>query len=52
MFFWLCLHAQLQSYIPLNQTGLIVLGRGREGGIKIKEALLANELGDIVLIFS
>jgi len=49
MFFWLCLHAQLQSYIPLNQTGLIVFWGG---GVKIKEALLANELGDIVLIFS
>jgi hypothetical protein len=30
----------------------MVSRRGRAGGIKIKEALLANELGDIVLIFS
>lgn len=45
------LHAQLQRHILLSQTGLIVFWEG-ERGIKIKDALMANKLGDIVLIFS
>lgn len=43
-----CMHNSRVTYRWIRQDWLFFGG----GGVKIKEALLANELGDVVLIFS